>query len=345
MLKYKEDIINFILSNRGYRLHYSDRKFFNKIKYLIDNSLQVTTGQSELLHKLIDKYYNTSFKSTGMAQEELKELPWKIPPLKTSSEFTTAKASIIDNKIVVQCPFKSRFVNEFIRVKNSKYSWHNKEKSYIAPYTTYQLKILVNILQKHFEIIDYCPKIKQLLTPLNQYDGNLIWQPTVKKVGNHFYIGAINQQIFELTTDMIINDSPEIIHKLSLMAVDIDSSLKENPFINFVASNIYTCDISEFNEVVKWMKQLGIKNAILGSGLFDNKRQILYTEHVTKLLHKEDILLISNISAGNYNTNETVLLQQYGNSKTEYFGKYAIAKSIYVQNSYIEIDTITGVKN
>jgi hypothetical protein len=54
-MQIKEHLLYFFL-NKPLRLHYSDKKFFNNLSNIINDSNTITTGQSLLFDKLIEKY-------------------------------------------------------------------------------------------------------------------------------------------------------------------------------------------------------------------------------------------------------------------------------------------------
>jgi hypothetical protein len=165
----KEHLLYFFLS-KSIRLHYSDRKFFNNLTIIIKDTNTITTGQTLLFDKLIEKYL-LQLKQTNLTIEELLALPWKAQVVETSKEYTSARVTLVNGILEIKVPMNNKFIRKFDDINDNPFIWEKNKKAYVAPFNTNSLKVAHSSLPKYFSQVVYCNQVKEIISNRFNPDG------------------------------------------------------------------------------------------------------------------------------------------------------------------------------
>jgi hypothetical protein len=330
----KEHLLYFFLS-KPIRLHYSDRKFFNNLTMIIKDTNKITTGQDKLFTKLIEKYL-LQLKQTNLTKDQLLALPWKAEVIETTKEYTGARVSLINDKLVIRVPMNNKFIKKFEDIKDNTFVWDKIKKAYISPMSTYALKIAYTILPKYFPEVYYCDHIKKVLAEVSHLsDPNLMWEPTLVTINNNYYVIAVNETAGELITDLELNTESRTLFRLSKLGIKTHASLIDTKIKKFASEFTTDVDIDE-TEVVMWLKELGVTQVLLGKGVHTSylKTKQLFAPLIRRLDKNDiEIIQVKPDFVMNSTIKTPVLLQYHGDESRKFCGSGAVAKCVFIKNS------------
>jgi hypothetical protein len=265
-MKDKEQVLDFFLSGK-IRLSQYDYKFMANLLTMMQANNRVTSNQAKLFDTLIFKYKKQLVKNG--VKDDLSQLSWSTEVLDSTPDFTGARVSLIEDQIVVKVPFNKSFINNLAHVNSSNgfFNWDKAEKVYRGAFTTASLKLMHKNLPKYFVTVSYCEVLRPILDDLQKYQG-LVWNPTARKHNGRLLIGACNDVLWELIGDDILAITPNNLHALARLGVRIDPNVYENDQqLRFAASECYEADLSVYETVVSWMKNLGCTDVVMGGGV------------------------------------------------------------------------------
>ena len=271
----KDDLVDYLTQGH---IHVSrqDYLFFSNLAK-IANERAITTGQNNLLDKLLDKYQK-QLRNNNLDIQILKNLSWKSPLTETLAEYRKTYISVANQEITVRNPFSKKFISA-LQKSNSELLWDKKRKCYSAEYSTYNLKHTLDIVYKNFDDVVLSDNIQQLLNDIKQYE-NCYWNPTLVKVGDNFYIAAINESLHNVLS-VELNDNPNTIFLLSRYGVNVDNTLVKTEEQKFAASHSYHIDIEEIDILINFLVNLSINEVVIeGHALY---RDTIYKEIAHKL--------------------------------------------------------------
>jgi hypothetical protein len=326
-MKNKEQLLYFFLQGKISLSQY-DYKFMANLQTMIQNQNRVTSNQADLFDKLISKYKKQLTKN-GLIKEELKELSWKTMVVESTPEYTGASVRVNDDEIFIKVPFNKSFISQFRAVENNNFTWDSTEKLYRAKFNTLSLKVAYNILPEYFEHVRYCDSLQPILTELQQYQ-NLIWNPTAKKFNDRLLIGACNSVLGSMIadTDLAINSSN--LFKLVRMGISIDPEVYGgNEKLKFAAKSVYEVELSDVENIIGWMKNIGCTNVVIGRGL----RNTINQEQLSTMVEKYGMRSVGPVSFGSLPDGVSILLQHTSNvdSRTPFTGQ--ISKTVVLKDS------------
>jgi hypothetical protein len=326
-MKNKEQLLYFFLQGKISLSQY-DYKFMANLQTMIQNQNRVTSNQADLFDKLISKYKKQLTKN-GLIKEELKELSWKTMVVESTPEYTGASVRVNDDEIFIKVPFNKSFISQFRAVENNNFTWDSTEKLYRAKFNTLSLKVAYNILPEYFEHVRYCDYLQPILTELQQYQ-NLIWNPTAKKFNDRLLIGACNSVLGSMIadTDLAINSSN--LFKLVRMGISIDPEVYGgNEKLKFAAKSVYEVELSDVENIIGWMKNIGCTNVVIGRGL----RNTINQEQLSTMVEKYGMRSVGPVSFGSLPDGVSILLQHTSNvdSRTPFTGQ--ISKTVVLKDS------------
>jgi hypothetical protein len=246
---------------KGY-IHVSrqDFLFFNNLSKFIGER-SITSGQNKLLDKLVDKYQK-QLRNNNLDVEFLKRLPYKNPIIETDPDYLKTYIKIVNDDIVIKSPFNKKFMNDLAR-SDSSLEWDKKRKVYTAPFSTYEFRNAINLLNKNFTDIVHCP--------IN---------PTLVKSNGNFYIAAANQYLLD-SLDFELNDNPKTLFELNKHAVQVDKAMLNSEENKFASTYTYHIDIKEIDLLIDLLKSLDVDSVTIeGHALY---RDSIYKELRTKL--------------------------------------------------------------
>lgn len=280
----KENLLHFMIKGHIH-LSKKDYGFFNNIIKIIQEKNQITTNQNKLFDKLIVKYQR-QFKKLNYDLSHLQQLKWTVEVVETKQSYLTPKISLVDNTLIFQSPFNPQFLNDFKRMDDNVLSWDKVNKIYKGPFYTHNFKKLNQLVIKHFDNIEYCPEIQKLLEIVKNYD-ELIFNPTLVKIHDHYYIAAINEHLSQAIQHIELNDFPKTLYELSQYGVEISYEItKGNELLKFASDYMATTDLENLSNLIEWLKLLDIKQVFTYREIIYNKQ---ITAEVSKILAKNGI--------------------------------------------------------
>lgn len=321
-MDHKEQLLQFFLQDIN--LSQYDQKFMSNLQLIVHRDNRITSNQSDLFDKLIDKY-NRQLSKYGLVKEKMNQLKWKAMVVPSSPTYTGARVSLNNDRIVLKVPFNKTFIGKFREIRNNPFHWQRDEKVYSAPFTTHGLKILAQNLHKYFPVVHYCSQLEPILNKLKDYEAE-IWEPTLVKVNGNLVILAINSVLGELLKDVELNENIATMFQLSSMGIKIHPSLIVDEKTKFASEFVATVDIDDMPTVIKWFAEMGVTHTIMGKGLTvfgPNKHSIQAVlekhKHLFPITAKEV---------------PPVLFQHHTSPDTRrYYGDHAISKCVIIKNS------------
>ena len=304
-----------------------DEKFIDNIATLTT----VTTNQVVLFHRLVFKY-RRQFAKHELFVEKLVDLPWNVTVVESSTQYTDGHVSIIEDMIYFRCPFNRNFIDEFRKVPLNSFTWNKDKRFYEAPYSTYNLKILLNNANKFFPVIHHCSTTQSLLDKVKPFEDMRYWQPTLVKRNDNLYILAINESLNDVLGEMTLKEDIDTFSKLSQHGVYIDPSFyNDDNKLKFICESVTKLELSEMSDMVKWLKEIKCNMVYLtgGGSLNLSKKKLI------ELLNEEQIKYRdTNISAvpKSYNEECPVLIKFKANFETQY-DPIKVSKIVYLVNS------------
>lgn len=341
MMTKKEHILYFFLARR-LPLHYSDRRFFSNITTRIKNTKQITSGQSLLFDKLVEKYYHR-LADTKMSLDDLLNLDWECEVIKTAFEYTAAKVNLTDDILTIQCPTVPKFVQAFVNIPNNTFVWNNQARQYETKFNTMALKIALDYLPKYFKDVVFSDSIMQLLD--QTFKEYLVWDPTLCKINTNYIVVASNDVIDQLLPSTL-NNTPEVLYKLSMLGVSIHQSITNtDPILEFASQYKTEIDGANIEDLVTWLVALNIKKVVFGHRVSSthpstrNLTNVRIFKQIMTYLEKNNIeWSTSSDPEMTFWDDDTlpVLIYQHGDHfiRSTYYGKRAVGKCIKIMNSY-----------
>lgn len=333
MIQTKEQLLKYLLSAH-IRLHYSDRKFFTNLSIIINNANQITTGQGKLFDRLVDKYSSQVVKTT-LTTDQLLALPWESKVIETSSEYTSARISLVENELIIKVPTNNKFIRKFESLPNNPFTWDRQRKAYVSLASTYSLKFAKEYITTFFKEVRYCNNIVELLEKVESLNG-LVWDPTLVKINNIYYIVAINETLGTLIENIELSNDPKTLFKLSSLGIKTNNELITSDFHDFAANFNAEVDTTKLNVLGQWIKDLGTEKVILGRGVNDtfNRTASLFRDLFNSFT-------FHNIQTISPSTNDMtfdkfdsppMLIQYHGNDNMRFYSKRAVAKCVFIRN-------------
>jgi hypothetical protein len=272
-LKTAEHVIHYMKSGSISLSRYDD-KFISNLQSI----KQVTTNQIELLYKIIYKY-RRQFAKNELDVEKLIHLPWTMPIIESSTQYTNAFVSIEDRKIIFRCPYNNAFIKSFRGEPLNNFIWSKEKRHYEADFSQHAIKLLLTVASKHFKTINYCTTTTNLLDQLELYKDIKYWQPTLVNCNGNLIIMACNESLHNSLSDIKIDNDLNTLALLASRGVLIDESLYDinNERSKFFAQQSYTAEIQNIKDIALWIKEVGADHVVLlGAPLIEpNRKKII----------------------------------------------------------------------
>jgi hypothetical protein len=328
-MKNKEQLLYFFLQGKISLSQY-DYKFMANLQSIIQNNMRVTSNQAELFGKLISKY-NKQLIKQGLVKEELKALPWKTLIVESTSEYTGAVVSLLENDLNIRVPFNKTFISAFRNVKNNEFNWSKETKSYSAPFSTNSLKIAYSTLPKFFPTVRYDDNLQGIINELKQYEG-LIWNPTLVDINGNLMVASITPELAAVMDSITLSLDPSTLFKLSHMGIEVAPELIEkDPRLQFASNQVYEVEITDIEHIIGWMRNVGCENVMIGRGL----RSLNLQENIVKLVEKYGMKPVTGTLFGNLPAGLTMLIQHTSPTSqiVNGFSTVNISKTIVLKDS------------
>lgn len=306
----KDNLCKFFLAGH---VHVSkkDYGFFNNINNSLQTRNTITSNQAKLFDKLILKYQR-QLTRLGYAAKNLQDLSWEGIVVQSKDEFLDAYISIVDDQICIRSPFKTAFVQQ-IR-KNNHFEWDKVERLYKAKFSTHVLKFAVSLASKHYERVNYCPELSQMLAKLAVYDSCKYWKPTLVKRNNSFYIYCINENLYKAIEKIELNGDVKTLFELSQYGIFIDESVTEGDKLLELAGTFdATIDLDYFDSLCRILNLLEVDRVFTSRDIVYNKEvsneiKLMLLQHgiscntVSSTSHEKGILIRNGNSTDYYNS-------------------------------------------
>lgn len=284
-LRNAEEVLEFYIYN--VRMGTYDKKFMLNLqtsKVLMRQP--ITTNQAALFKKVVKKYHK-QLAQNNFDVTELAELPWTLKVIESTSEFTQAHLKIIDDKLIVYTPYKAEFVKDF-RTANLMI-WDRNERKYISNYGLRTLKLVFDIVCRHYSEINVCSEIQKILDELKPYENSAYWTPTlVKSKTGISYIAASNQALDDAMDTLDVKFECYNLSKMAELGIEIpqehmlefeDSVSKK--FLTCAMSHQINWDESDFENLGKFLREINIDRIIVINGYSTNNKD--YADELFKI--------------------------------------------------------------
>lgn len=253
----KEQLIYYLLQHISLGTY--DKKFLNNLMTMyIAKDVPVTTNQSNLLDKIILRYARQLAKQEHDSTDMV-NLPWKHIPIPSAPEFTEAFLKIADGNIELRSPYKTNFINELRQIEFS--NWNRETKTWYIPFSETSLKQVIKTTTKHYNTVNYCDSIQDILNTVAEYESCQYWNPTLVKRNGNLFIAATNAHLNEALQKYVIDDSLSTLARLVYHGVDIDESVindlgQDEKVIQFVI-NRSTALPDDVELIIEYLQLIG----------------------------------------------------------------------------------------
>lgn len=264
----KEQLVYYLLQNISLGTY--DRRFLTNLQTSHTKiSKPVTSNQSELLDKIVLKYFK-QLKHKEIDATEMTKLPWGVEPIDSIPEYTDAFCTIKEDDVVVRTPYKKNFITEFKKT-DVHLDWNNDNKTWTTKLNEYSLRHIINCLDKHFGAVRYCNKTIEIINRFAEFESIKYWKPTLRNVNGNFMIVATNQALDEAIKHIELSDSPASLARLVMHGVTIEDEYKTSLGV-FATEHRLVRSYEEIPEVVSNLKEIGCDFVYISDHL--NNKQI-----------------------------------------------------------------------
>jgi hypothetical protein len=254
------ELATWMLSN--IRLSRYDDQFVNNLTLYITQHNRITSNQDLLFKKVAGKY-KRQFSQLKIEVEEVLTRSWDVNIVESIPEYTGASITITDNKLILKSPYNKNFLSALRKKPIYSLEWIKDKRQYEANYTHVNLKQLLYLTADHYSVLNYCPKVTQIIDSLSAYENIKYWVPTLV-YNNQYYIAALNEPLHEAIKDIPLTDDLRTIATLVKYGIAIDQSVtdhfleSEDPEKVKLAINFQTeIEIKNINIVIKWLSEFG----------------------------------------------------------------------------------------
>jgi len=245
------------------RLSRYDEQFVNNLTLYTTQHNRITSNQNSLFKKVASKY-NRQFLHHKIVVEDVLKLPWNVTVVDSIAEYTGASIKIENNKIIFRSPYNKNFLTALRKQPMYTLQWIKEKRQYEADYSPTVLKKLLYLSADHYEILNYCDNVIQIVNSLSEYEHIKYWVPTLVYNSGFYYIAAINEPLYEAIKDIEITDDLKTIATLVKYGINIDQSVKNHLLefetiekVKFATSFEAEVEIKDVDKVLNWLHELG----------------------------------------------------------------------------------------
>jgi hypothetical protein len=237
------------------RLSRYDIRFLQNLEKIILVKNRITSNQSNLVDKLIEKY-ERQFVKNQMFIKELLNLPWKTVVVETTDEYTSAHIGIVDDNLILKTPYNKAFITAFRSLSQSSFLWDNINKYYIADLSTFSLKLAIQMTETFFNEIRYSDNVKKILSQQEYYKDAKYWTPTLVCVNGNYMIACTNSGLDIAIQHIKLNTELTTLADLVRYGIDIDESLLLTDEERFAGSYNPKIELTNICDIVPWLKNI-----------------------------------------------------------------------------------------
>jgi len=195
------------------------------------------------------------------------KLPWGVEPIDSMPEFTDAFCEIKDGIIEVRSPYKKEFITD-IKKTDFALTWTKETKIWSAICCEYTLKHFIDCLDKHYQIVRYCPETTKIIEILADYESATCWNPTYMKVNGNYMVAGINKSVAEAIKDIDLDLDAATLARLTAAGVEVTSEVKTDAceemwdttysqnLINFATKQNYTESIDDLPNLISMVNDI-----------------------------------------------------------------------------------------
>ena len=252
-LNNKEQLIYYMVANL--RLSRYDIRFLQNLEKIIISKSRITSNQSNLVDKLIEKY-ERQFVKNQMFIKELLNLPWKTLIVETTDEYTSAHIGIVDDNIILKTPYNKAFITAFRSLSQSSFVWDHTNKYYIADLSTFSLKLATRMTGTFFNEIRYSDNVKKILSQQECYKDVKYWTPTLVCVNGNYMIACTNSALDNAIQHIKLNTELTTLAELVRYGIEVDESILLTDEERFAGSYNPKVELSNICDIVPWLKNI-----------------------------------------------------------------------------------------
>lgn len=268
-MELKEKLLHYML---GGHVHLSkkDYGFFHNLQHLIKDTKRITTNQCKLFDKLLVKYQR-QLKKNGLDYTNLLDLPWNVQVVESKQEFLDARIYLERDEICIKAPFNNNFIASLRNRELNCFAWDKSNKLYRASQSTYNLKMALELVTKHYTSAKISTELEGIIDNLTQYKDSY-WAPTLVRKNNNYYIAGISEPLYDKLANTELNDDPKTLHYLTLLGIKVDLDIvKDNEFLRFASEYNTDVSIEQLDDLVNWIKGIGVDYVWFTRDLVYNK--------------------------------------------------------------------------
>ena len=250
----KEQLVDYLTKHISLGTY--DKRFLTNLIHLnFVTKNPVTTNQSALLDVIIKRYHRQLAKKE-IDSNEMINLPWTLPPIPSLPTYTQAHISIENDTVTLRSPYKTSFVKD---IKTLEYgNWNRDTKTWSFPMHESILKEVIDVTNKHYNNINYCNHIKQIVDILYPYEGAKYWNPTLAKINDRLYVVACNQSLIDSIQHIPLTLELKNLSRLVYMGITISDSIKEclSDFDKLGIEYMINIDKDNIDGIINYLKLL-----------------------------------------------------------------------------------------
>lgn len=270
----KEQLVDYMLKHISLGTY--DKKFCSNLLLIhVAKNKPVTTNQADLLDKIVARYHRQLAKQE-IDSSQMVDLNWTLPPIESLPQYTQAHIAIADDPspmVVIHSPFKKNYVKELQELNYAK--WDREERFWLAPATEKTIRSLILITEKHYDAVNYCPEIKNILNEMSVFDNEKYWQPTLIKTNENFYVVATNKALMKAIEHIPLNDEPHNLARLVRMGIKIDDNIVTNDALKVAIDASPSIEQFNIENIIDYLLMIKADMVILAEWFGPNREFIL----------------------------------------------------------------------
>ena len=294
----KEQLVDYLTKHISLGTY--DKRFLTNLIHLnFVTKNPVTTNQSALLDTIVNRYHRQLAKKE-IDSNEMINLPWTLQPILSLPTYTQAHISIEDDEILLRSPYKTTFVKD---IKTLEYgNWDRDTKTWSFPMNESILKDVIDVTNKHYDNVNYCNSIKEIIDILLPYEESKYWNPTLVKTNDMLYVVACNQSLMDSIQHIPFTLEIKNLSRLVYMGITISDSIKES-LSDFEKSGIeymFNIDKDNINGIVDYLTLLEPDFVMISDRYRQDREFVLHLANMLKANHINHKLasksIVSNIA-------------------------------------------------
>ncbi len=294
-----EEVLDLMLNSVS--LSRYDQKFFANLQILnVLPRKPITSNQVALFKKIVQKYKN-QLQKLNYDSLELSEVPWSLKVVPSDPTYTAAHIEIKNNQIILKCPYKTSFQQNFRQEMLMK--WNRELKQYQTEFGLYTFKKVLQIVDKHYEDIHLCTESQSIVKEIEFFKDCDIWNPTLCRKNNYLYIAGINESLYKNISEIPLDIDLKTLSILSSYGIEIEKKLKQELLsmydkdtLQFATQRVLYYDINDVTGLTEKLKAIGCDILCFGMHFTKNvsedfflKKQILDRLNVSNyIVEKSD---------------------------------------------------------